>query len=85
MNIKKTIKRLRPSSAIMRKLDVAPGQILMPDDLAVILSDREIFTKDERKWAKSHCADAVVFLGHVTALAKEAEDRALLAMCGAAD
>ena len=51
MNIKKTIKRLRPSYAIMRKLDVAPGQILMPDDLAVILSDREIFTKDERKWA----------------------------------
>ena len=85
MNIKKTIKRLRPSSAIMRKLDVAPGQILMPDDLAVILSNREIFTKDERKWAKLHCTDAVAFLGHVTAHTKETEDRALVLMRSAAN
>ncbi|MBL4598940.1 MAG: hypothetical protein JKX93_08210 [Rhizobiaceae bacterium] len=85
MNIMKIVKRLRPSYSIMRKLGHTPGQILMPNDLAVILSDREIFTKDERKWAKSHCADAVAFLGHVTALAKEVEDRALLVMCGAAD
>ena len=85
MNIKKTIKRLRPSYTIMRKLDAAPRQILMPDDLAIILSDRETFNKDERKWATLRSADAVRLRGHVMAIDKEAEDRALLIMCGAAD
>ena len=85
MNIMKIVKRLRPSYAIMKKLGHTPGQVIMPDDLATILSDKETFNKNDRKWARLRSADSVAFLGHVTALAKETEDRALLVMCGAAD
>lgn len=85
MNIKKIVKRLRPSYAIMKKLGHTPGQVIMPDDLATILSDKETFNKDERKWAISHCGDAVAILGHVTAQTREAEDRALVLMRSATD
>jgi len=85
MNIMKIVKRFRPSYAIMKMLGHTPGQVIMPDDLATILSNKETFSKDERKWARLRSTNAVVFLGHVTALAKEAEDRALLAMRSAAD
>ena len=40
MNIMKIVKRLRPSYAIMKKLGHAPGQVIIPDDLATILPDK---------------------------------------------
>lgn len=86
MNIKKTLKRLRPSYAIMKKLGHTPGQVITPDDLATILSDKETFNKDERKWARLRRADAVRVHGHVMAkIDKEAEDRALVLMRSATD